>query len=67
LAKVSLAATRAALSVATGIPLIWLGAPSAKQRQNWGFLCRVFAKLMPKQIEIDEFCNRKFATTGRRL
>jgi hypothetical protein len=67
LAKVSLAATRAALSLATGIPLIWLGAPSAKQRQNWGFLCRVFAKLMPKQIEIDEFCNRKFATTGRRL
>jgi hypothetical protein len=65
LAKVWLAAKYAVLSLATRIPLIWLGAPPPKQRQNWGFLCRVFAKLLPKQIEIDEFCNREFATTDR--
>ena len=67
LAKVCLVATCAAHSLATGIPLIWLDAPPVKLRQNWGFLCRVLAKLLPKPIDINVFCNGEFATSGRQL
>jgi hypothetical protein len=44
-------------SLATGIPLIWLGTPPMDQIRNWGFLCRVLAKLLPKRLDIDTFRN----------
>jgi hypothetical protein len=67
LAKVCYVSTCAAHSIARGIPLIWLGAPSAKQRRRCGLLCRVLTKLLPNQIEIETFCKREFAATHRRL
>jgi len=57
----------AAHSLANGIPLIWLGAPPANQRQDWGFFCRVFAKLLPKQLEVNAFSCRDFTAAIRRL
>jgi hypothetical protein len=27
------------------------------QIRNWGFLCRVLAKLLPKRLDIDTFRN----------
>jgi Sulfotransferase family len=57
----------AARSLTTGIPLIWLGAPPATQRQNWGILCRVLAKLLPTQLEVNAFSCRDFAAASRRL
>ena len=44
-------------SRAARIPLFWLNTPPAQERQNWGLSCRVLAKLLSKQIEIEEFCN----------
>ena len=46
-------------SLATGIPLIWLGTPPTDEIRNWGFLCRVLAKLLPKRLDIDAFRNGK--------
>ena len=67
LTKVCRVGTCAAHSLAAGIPLIWLGAPSAIERQGWGFLCHVLAKLLPNQVKIEAFCSSEFAATGRRL
>ena len=57
LLKLCLVATQVAHSRAARIPLLWLGAPPVQERQNWGFSCRVLAKLLSKQVEIEEFCN----------
>ena len=67
LIKVCSVAARAGHSLTTSIPMVWLGAPPVEQRENWRFLCRVLAKLLPRQIGIDAFCNGEFAASGRRL
>jgi hypothetical protein len=57
LAKVLHVAGCAAGALVTGIPLIWLGAPPTKEVRNWGFLCRCLAKLLPRRLEIEAFCQ----------
>ena len=65
-AKVCAVAGYVAHSAANGIPVMWLGAPPVNERQNWGVFCRVLAKLLPKQLEVDAFSG-EFAASGRLL
>ena len=67
IARVCRVSACAAHSLVRGVPLIWLGAPPATQRRNWGYLCRLLVTLLPNQIEIDAFSNRHFEATGRQL
>jgi hypothetical protein len=44
-------------SFVNGIPLIWLAPPSAAEVQRWGLLCHVFARFLPRRLEVDAFCK----------
>jgi hypothetical protein len=58
LAKVCYIAGCAAHALAAGPSLIWLDAPPADSRWNWGFLCRVLAGLLRNPINASVFCER---------
>jgi Sulfotransferase family len=62
LAKVCYVTSCAAHSLASGPSLVWLGVPPVKSRQNWGFLCRVLASLLPSPIDASVFCRGEFAS-----
>jgi hypothetical protein len=57
LARVLQVGACAARSLATGIPLIWLGAPKAEQMRSHGLLRYVITKLLPRPLDIDSVRN----------
>ena len=57
LAKTFYVGIRAMRAMTTGVPLIWLGAPSSEEIKTWGRLSRCIARLLPKRVDIDTFCT----------